>query len=177
MTQGQGWNFDLKERKVRTVRGNWSIAVRRSQRAKFGIAIKPIMRQMIEDLGPMIPYENGITLLTMVRSKGSRGSCLGTSLLRMSPNIRNYVSTFSCLFIVFFVFKKPSPFTFKRHEGKVQKSRSKSTKDTRKTNSKRQSNDTFPDEQGETHSAYPSGRDRRERTKRSQIGAMNLGWL
>ena len=45
-----------------------------------------------------------------------------------SCNIRNYVSTFSRLFIVFFVFKKPSPFTFKRYEGKVQKSRSKSTK-------------------------------------------------
>ena len=28
----------------------------------------------------MIPYESGITLLTMARPKGRRGSCLGTSL-------------------------------------------------------------------------------------------------
>ena len=37
---------------------------------------------------------------------------------------------FSHLFIVFFILKKPSPFTFKTHEGKVQKSRSKKYKKT-----------------------------------------------
>ena len=98
---------------------------------------KPMHCHVTQAGGPSNPYSSCSTLATdisvaLVLSSHSPldGQADSEPLSSSAPtaSIRNHVSTFSRLFFVFFVFKKSSPFTFKRHEVKVQKSRSKSTK-------------------------------------------------
>ena len=77
-----------------------------------------------------------------------RHSVARPSAFALDASIRNYVSTFRAFLLSFLSLKSPVCLISKDMRGKYRKVEVKVQKDTRKTNSKRQSNDTFPDVPG-----------------------------